>query len=474
LSAELQAQLTAWRYEVPILITNNSSSTLTDYQVLIKINTQALISGGYMKTDGGDIRFASDCGSTVVDYYLEGYLNTDSTKLWVKIPSLAPSASIMRYMFIGNPAATSISTLSIFNGPHSSTDSVSTGSAGGVANSQRGFRFAPNVPVLVTAFGKREPQGTTRYVTLFNFNTQAIVAQFQVPGPAAQYSYLDIPAFWLSAGTQYTIQLFQGTGDGYYFGPSSQIGEHLTYFDMKYCNSCTQNTFPTSTLTNLHYGYPDFLYYVGATPVTPEPTALVGFAADTNTPAVPLNLQGIAGNQQAYLSWRKNTDMDVAKYFIYRNTSNTPGSSTLIDSTNHPDTMYTATGLTNGTPYYFWVKAVDRYCIPRLSGFSNTATVTPLNVPNPEILPKVFALYQNYPNPFNPVTDIRYDIPKESSVKIVIYDLLGREVAVLVNGIQKAGKYTAKWGSENMPSGVYIYKMTAGDYEKTMKMVLLK
>jgi hypothetical protein len=136
--------------------------------------------------------------------------------------------------------------------------------------------------------------------------------------------------------------------------------------------------------------------------------------------------------------------------------------------------MYTATGLTNGSTYYFWVRAVDKYCVRRFSGYSNVATVTPVSVPNPEIVPKVYALYQNYPNPFNPVTDIRYDIPKESFVRLVIYDLLGREIAVLVNGIQKPGQYSAKWGSENIPSGAYIYKMTAGDYEKTRKMVLLK
>lgn len=474
ISTDTQAQLTAWRYEIPITVNNTSGSTLTDYQVLITVNTQSLISGGYMKTDGGDIRFASDCGNTVIDYYLQGYINTDSTKIWIKIASLAPNSSTIRYMFMGNPSATSNSTLSIFNGPHSSTDSVATGSAGGVGNSQRGFRFSPNVPIMITHFGKREPTGTTRYVTLFNFTTQAIVRQGQVSGPAAQYSYATIEPIWLAAGQQYLLELFQGTGDGYYYGTSSQIGQHLTYFDMKYCNSCTQNTFPTSTLTNYHYGYPDFWYYVGATPVTPEPTTAVGFIADTNTPAAPLNLQGIAGNQQAFLSWRKNLEVDVAKYYIYRNTTNNPGSASLIDSTNQPDTMYTATGLTNGTPYYFWVRAKDRYCVPRISAYSNSTTVTPVNVPNQTEIPKFYALYQNYPNPFNPVTDIKYDIPKETFVKLVIYDLLGREVDVIVNEIKKPGRYTATWGSDNMPSGVYIYRITAGNFEQTKKMVLLK
>jgi hypothetical protein len=109
-------------------------------------------------------------------------------------------------------------------------------------------------------------------VTLFNFSTQAVLQQIQVSGPAAQYNYGSLPApIWLTTGTQYTLQLFQGTGDGYYFGTSSQIGQHMTYFDMRYCNSCTQNTFPTSVLTNYQYGYPD-LWYFTRNLVSPAPT----------------------------------------------------------------------------------------------------------------------------------------------------------------------------------------------------------
>lgn len=99
-------------------------------------------------------------------------------------------------MFYNNPGAPVVSAVNgTFFGPNSSTDSVASGGAGGATNSQRGFRFSPNETILVTDFGKREPNGTQRYVTIFNFTTQAIVAQTQVTGPAAQYSYrvLQIP-----------------------------------------------------------------------------------------------------------------------------------------------------------------------------------------------------------------------------------------------------------------------------------------
>jgi hypothetical protein len=156
------------------------------------------------------------------------------------------------------------------------------------------------------------------------------------------------------------------------------------------------------------------------------------------------------------------------------NTVDNRNTAAQIGYTIHPDTTYTVSGLLNNTPYYFWVKAVDRYCSARISDFSNVGLYVPLSIQNEEQLPKKFELYQNYPNPFNPVTDIKYDVPKESFVKMTIYDLLGREVDVIMNETKKAGRYTVKWNPENLPSGVYIYNMTAGDFEKTMKMVLLK
>jgi hypothetical protein len=478
------AQLANWRYELPITITNNSPATLINYQVLIRMNTRAFVNAGYMQPNGKDIRFASNCGSGLLDFCLENYMNTDSTRLWVKIGYLAPSSSTIIYLFMGNPSAEDASTLALFEGPYSSTGYVIVDNVNTLSNCQRGFRFSPDRDILVTHFGKRVPNSTPRYVTLFDFNSHSIISQKLVSGSAPgvyNYNELSRPV-WLTAGGKYVIEVFQGNGDNYYYGVSSQVGPYLTYYDMRYNNDCSQNTFPNHTIPSLHYGTPDFLYYVPKPRVNPEPTTTLGLAADTNTPAPPENLYAIAGNQQALLIWDKNTEFDVEGYRIFKNTVNDPYSASQIGSTNQPDTNFLATGLINSSPYYFWVKAVDRYCNPRVSGFSNFAYISPLNVPNEQEVPKVFALSQNYPNPFNPATGIKYDIPKESFVKLVIYDLLGREVSVLVNETQMPGRYTAKWKPENMPSGVYIYKLTAGNssasseqvFEKTMKMVLLK
>lgn len=86
----------------------------------------------------------------------------------------------------------------------------------------------------------------------------------------------------------------------------------------------------------------------------------------------------------------------------------------------------------------------------------------------------IYDLLPNYPNPFNPVTKIKYQIANNSNVKLVIYNVMGKEVDVLVNAKQNKGVYEVTWDAGNFPSGVYFYKLQAGDYTKTNKMVLIK
>jgi len=362
-------------YTLPITITNGGSAA-TDVQVLIRINTATYIGATLMKADGGDIRFYDSPGlTTQLSFYIEGYLNTDSTKLWVMMPSL-PAGNTTIYCNFGNPAATSASSLSIFNGPHSSIDSITGGNTTVLGNASRGFRFSPTQDLLVTDFGKYEPNGAQRYITLWDFNAQQIIKQSQVSGAPAVWAYEPLnQALWVQTGVMYILSIFIPAGGSYYWQSSSQIGQHLTYFDMRYCNSCTENTFPTISLASLQYGYPDFLYYLRNT-ISPVPTYSVGVL----------------------------------------------------------------TGISNGN----------------------------------SSVPDEFALTQNYPNPFNPVTKIKYDIPEGTSVKLTVYDMLGREVTQLVNEYKNAGSYEAVWNGFNQTSGIYFYRIEAGTFTKEMKMILVK
>ena len=122
------------------------------------------------------------------------------------------------------------------------------------------------------------------------------------------------------------------------------------------------------------------------------------------------------------------------------------------------------------------------------SGFfsnpASTGIVTDINEKSVETIPTSFQLNQNYPNPFNPTTNIKFSVNEQSTVKIIIYDLLGRKVKTLLDEVRNAGNYIVNWNGENelnneVSSGIYFYNLTAigADNKKfisTKKMILLR
>ena len=100
------------------------------------------------------------------------------------------------------------------------------------------------------------------------------------------------------------------------------------------------------------------------------------------------------------------------------------------------------------------------------------STIT--DVENEETIPTVFKLEQNYPNPFNPSTKIKFAVPEKSNVLIKVYDILGSEVVTLVNQEMDAGWYENNFNAAGLSSGVYLFRMEAGSYVSTKKMILLR
>ena len=95
------------------------------------------------------------------------------------------------------------------------------------------------------------------------------------------------------------------------------------------------------------------------------------------------------------------------------------------------------------------------------------------------VIPITFALHKNFPNPFNPITTLRYDLPSDALVTLSIYDMLGKEITQLVNTNQQAGFKSVQWDAtdsmgKSVSAGVYLYKIEAGEFVETRKMVLLK
>lgn len=102
-------------------------------------------------------------------------------------------------------------------------------------------------------------------------------------------------------------------------------------------------------------------------------------------------------------------------------------------------------------------------------------STTPLAVKSgSSSIPKVFSLGQNYPNPFNPTTNITYQLATAGRVTLKVYNILGQEVATLVNGEKSAGRYKVEFNGNNLSSGIYLYKLSAGNFTNVKKMILLK
>jgi hypothetical protein len=118
---------------------------------------------------------------------------------------------------------------------------------------------------------------------------------------------------------------------------------------------------------------------------------------------------------------------------------------------------------TQGTPQYSWIYKIEV-----------DSVITTDNDINPKIIPLNFALYQNYPNPFNSSTTIEFDILERTNVKLVVYDILGREVETLIDKELEPGKYKVNFEAKDLPSGVYFYTLRTPKFTKTNKMILIK
>jgi hypothetical protein len=138
----------------------------------------------------------------------------------------------------------------------------------------------------------------------------------------------------------------------------------------------------------------------------------------------------------------------------------------LTDAT--PDTAYVLFSVGHGVGSD-WPAPGTFFVIDDIAFGASTGAPEP-----PAPVPGSYALSQNYPNPFNPGTEIRYQISGVSPVKLVVYDMLGRTVAVLVDETKEPGTYSVRFDASSLSSGVYMYRLEAGSYTATRRMMLLK
>jgi hypothetical protein len=139
--------------------------------------------------------------------------------------------------------------------------------------------------------------------------------------------------------------------------------------------------------------------------------------------------------------------------------TSTPTSLTYIQNTTVPNWYY----INSGTDSMFY------YLIRAYVSFPETGVRKTI-----ELSPLTFNLGQNYPNPFNPSTKIQFELPSRSFVTLKVYDMIGREVATLVNGIKEAGSHEIKFDASSLPSGIYLYRIATDKFVETKKLALIK
>jgi hypothetical protein len=180
----------------------------------------------------------------------------------------------------------------------------------------------------------------------------------------------------------------------------------------------------------------------------------------------------------------------TAKYESWDIAVDAYGSMTLPDATVHQALRIRKTSRIPGTPtsYAFVARDgayVNLSAIDPLAPLTGTTGVKniiwgpkvfdpPVSVALTPTLPSEFSLSQNFPNPFNPATVIQYGLPEQSHVVLEVYNVIGQKVGTLVNENQAAGFHEVRFSGSALPSGIYFYRLTAGGFVKTLKMVLAK
>jgi hypothetical protein len=201
-----------------------------------------------------------------------------------------------------------------------------------------------------------------------------------------------------------------------------------------------------------------------------------GYSVDNIAPGAPNGVVAVISDGVVYLEWAHSDANDLDYYAVYRSTDPEflPGEESMIGSSEGSDFADDVEELGN---YYYAVTALDVH--ENESDPSELVNVTLLSLEDIHGLPKEYALHQNYPNPFNPTTTLRYDLPEDATVSVVIYDMMGRQIRTLVSGQASAGYHSVMWNATNnkgqsVSAGLYLYTIQSGDFRQVRKMVLLK
>ncbi len=257
-----------------------------------------------------------------------------------------------------------------------------------------------------------------------------------------------------------------------------QISTSSTFNTLALNDSSSTNAFisvPNGVLQNStrYYWRVAAMNPRGRGPFTAPWTFLIG-----NAPVAPVLISPANGstvsNTTPLFTWQSGTG---AAFNTIQISTDSAFGTMLINDSNIAASQYTIGGgvLQLGGHYYWRVYSYNGLGrSPNSARWSFTVDDPTVISQNGNVIPKVYNLYQNFPNPFNPSTVIKFDIPENSNVQLVVYDLLGRTVDNLVNERLNAGQYEINWNAGNLASGIYYYKLTSGNNVFVKKLILVK
>lgn len=258
--------------------------------------------------------------------------------------------------------------------------------------------------------------------------------------------------------------------------PASELGDQIR-FNRNQLNVHGSVFFSSKVLTNNVKGFGDSLrtnlyQYRSLHPTMPW--------LDSIPPLEPVNLTAASTANGVQLQWDKPInaiDNDTAQYFVvYRAQSpdmiNMNNVRQILTITSIDTTSFTDNTAVNGVSYTYAVTSFDK--VDNESKFAATVSITVTGFADENAIPQEFALSQNFPNPFNPLTTLSFTLSQQHHTTLKVYDMLGREIATVVDDMLDAGTHRFNFNGSNLASGVYLYRIVSGSFNETKKMVLQK
>jgi hypothetical protein len=297
------------------------------------------------------------------------------------------------------------------------------------------------------------------------------VAQIKAPPPATPTSANPSTIFLGAPSTLITITGTSVNGSGF-FDPGAGFLNHIsatvtggiTVNSTTYVNPTTV-TIDVNTVSATSGPY-------SVTIINPDGQSATGNNLfDSALPVELISFNGTISNKNnVVLNWSTNNEINNSGFNIERKKAGEPawintgfvrgkGNTNSVSNYNFTDSKL------NAGKYNYRLKQVD---------FNGGAAYFNLNSEINISVPNNFSLSQNYPNPFNPTTKIDYNLASEANVNLKVYDATGKLVSVLVNEKQVAGYYTKEFNAGNLASGVYFYRLVAGNFIDTKRFVLIK